>query len=80
MPPKPQATKTMDEVAMLKGLRAREKKNKASEKKNTASTEVQGGSKPLKNKVPNQPYHKVVLLPCPLKRKPELKNLNTNPH
>ncbi|KAJ1388652.1 hypothetical protein SESBI_38919 [Sesbania bispinosa] len=45
MPHKPQVTKTMDDVAMLKALRAREKKNKVAKKKDTASTRVQGGSK-----------------------------------
>ncbi|KAJ1441947.1 hypothetical protein SESBI_01157 [Sesbania bispinosa] len=42
MPPKSQTTKTMDEVAMLKALRAREKKNKAAEKVNINSTEHLG--------------------------------------
>ncbi|KAJ1422181.1 hypothetical protein SESBI_13181 [Sesbania bispinosa] len=42
MPPKSQTTKTMDEVAMLKALRAREKKAKATEKVNIPSTEHLG--------------------------------------
>ncbi|KAJ1422190.1 hypothetical protein SESBI_13190 [Sesbania bispinosa] len=42
MPPKPQVAKTMDDVAMLKPLRAREKKTKANEKKDFASIECTG--------------------------------------
>ncbi|KAJ1378047.1 hypothetical protein SESBI_48261 [Sesbania bispinosa] len=42
MPPKSQATKTMDEVAMLKALRLREKKAKAAEKNTASSIECLG--------------------------------------
>ncbi|KAJ1395048.1 hypothetical protein SESBI_33671 [Sesbania bispinosa] len=45
MPPKSQTTKTMDEVAMLKALRAREKKDKAAEKNNIPSVEYLGTGK-----------------------------------
>ncbi|KAJ1428909.1 putative transmembrane protein [Sesbania bispinosa] len=42
MPPKSQTTKTMDEVAMLKALRARERKAKAAEKNNASSVDCLG--------------------------------------
>ncbi|KAJ1384908.1 hypothetical protein SESBI_42120 [Sesbania bispinosa] len=42
MPPKSQTTKTMDEVAMLKALRAKEKKAKATEKNTASSVECLG--------------------------------------
>ncbi|KAJ1393940.1 hypothetical protein SESBI_34619 [Sesbania bispinosa] len=42
MPPKSQTTKTMDEVTMLKALRAKEKKAKATEKNTASSVECLG--------------------------------------
>ncbi|KAJ1410237.1 hypothetical protein SESBI_22152 [Sesbania bispinosa] len=42
MHPKPQVTKTMDDVAMLKALRAREKKAKVAEKKESVTVELTG--------------------------------------
>ncbi|KAJ1419263.1 hypothetical protein SESBI_15213 [Sesbania bispinosa] len=42
MPPKSQTTKTMDVVAMLKALRAKEKKAKATEKNTASSVECLG--------------------------------------
>ncbi|KAJ1428972.1 hypothetical protein SESBI_08693 [Sesbania bispinosa] len=42
MPPKSQTTKTMDEVPMLKALRAKEKKAKATEKNTASSVECLG--------------------------------------
>ncbi|KAJ1379627.1 hypothetical protein SESBI_46734 [Sesbania bispinosa] len=42
MPPKSQTTKTMDEVEMIKALRARERKTKAAEKSGALSVECLG--------------------------------------
>ncbi|KAJ1406532.1 hypothetical protein SESBI_25076 [Sesbania bispinosa] len=42
MPPKSQTTKTMDEVEMIKALRARERKTKAAEKRSALSVECLG--------------------------------------
>ncbi|KAJ1435373.1 Inositol polyphosphate 5-phosphatase OCRL-1 [Sesbania bispinosa] len=42
MPPKSQMTKTMDEVAMLRALRAKERKAKAAEKNAATSVECPG--------------------------------------
>ncbi|KAJ1381368.1 hypothetical protein SESBI_45188 [Sesbania bispinosa] len=57
MPPKSQMTKTMDEVAMLKALRAKERKAKAAEK-NAATSVEYPGTGPVQHVDGPTPWHR----------------------